>query len=95
MPEAIKNIIPGVIGKLSTGNPEWQSGLLRSWQANIDNKTKKHTMVVGLKNGRLLINVDSPVWLFQLSLKKPQMLRGLQKDFPELATISFRIGKVN
>jgi hypothetical protein len=95
MPDAIKNIIPGVMGRLSAGNPEWQNSLTRSWQAAIDKKAQKHTAIAGFKNGKLLINVDSPVWLFQLNLRRPQMLKSLQRDFPELAAISFRIGKVD
>lgn len=94
MPDLIKDILPGVIGRLSSGNPEWQNSLSRAWEAIVDSKAKRHTAIAGLRKGRLLINADSPVWLFQLSLKKAELLRRLQKDFPELSAISFRIGKV-
>jgi hypothetical protein len=95
MPDLIKNIIPEVINKLSSGNPEWQNSLTRTWEAIADSQAKKHTAIAGLRKGRLLINVDSPVWVFQLTLKKGELLRRLQRDFPELSAISFRIGKIH
>jgi hypothetical protein len=94
MPDLIKNIIPEVIEKLSGGNPEWQSSLIRAWEAATDNKAKKHARIAGFRKGKLLVNVDSPVWMFQLSFKKPELLRKLQKDFPDLSAISFRIGNI-
>lgn len=95
MPDLIKNIIPNVIEKLSSGNPEWQSNLSHAWDVAIDSKAKKHTRITGFYKGKLLINVDSPVWMFQLSFKKSELLRKLQKDFPDLSAISFRIGNIN
>jgi len=95
MPDLIKNIIPKVIEKLSSGNPEWQNSLSRAWDVAVDSKGKKHTRITGFRKGKLLINVDSPVWMFQLSFKKPELLRKLQKEFPDLSAISFRIGNIN
>jgi hypothetical protein len=95
MPDLIKNIIPEVIDKLAGGNPEWQNSLNRAWEAAVDNKTRKHAKLYRFHKGKLLINVDSPVWMFQLNFKKTALLRRLQAEFPELAAISFRIGKVN
>lgn len=95
MSALIKDIIPEVIGRLSDGNPEWQNNLARSWEATVDTKARRHTKIAGFRKGKLLINVDSPVWMFQMSFKKPEILRKLQKDFPDLSAISFRIGKVN
>ena len=94
-PDLIKNIIPQVIEKISSGNPEWQNDLSRAWQGVVDYKALKHCRLAGFRKGRLLVNVDSPAWLFQLSFKKPELLRRLQKEFPDLAAISFKIGKVN
>ena len=94
-PDLIKDILPQVIEKLSSGNPEWQNELNRAWQAAMDSKALKHCRLAGFRKGRLLVNVDSPAWLFQLSLKKPGLLRRLQKGFPDLAAISFKIGKIN
>lgn len=94
MPDLIKNIIPGVIEKLSSGNPEWQNSLTRAWETAADSKAKKHTRIAGFRKGRLLVNVDSPVWIFQLSFKKTELLRKLQKEFPDLSAISFRIGNI-
>ena len=58
MPDLIKNILPAVMGKLSSGNPEWQNSLTRAWEAVVENKAKRHTAIAGLRKGRLLINVD-------------------------------------
>jgi len=95
MPDLIKSIIPGVIERLSSGNPEWQNSLNQAWERVVGAKALSHARIAGFRKGKLLINVDSPAWLFQLNFKKLGLLRRLQKEFPKLSAISFRIGKIH
>ncbi len=92
--DLIKNILPQVIDNLSTGRPEIQNRINKLWQAALEPKAKKHACPAGFKKGILTINVDSPVWLFHLNFKRRQILSALQKEFNDLTSIKFRIGRV-
>ncbi len=91
--ELIKDILPQVIDNLSSGKPEIQTKINKLW-AGLEPKLMKHAKPAGFKKGILTINVDSPVWLFHLNFKRQQILIALQKEFKELSSIKFRIGRL-
>lgn len=94
-PDLLKNILPAVLNRLSGAAGGAQSGLNQAWEEVADNNTKRHAAIAGFSKGRLLVNVDSPAWAFQLNFKKSALLRRLKERCPELTTISFRIGKTH
>lgn len=92
--EQIKDIISTVIASMASGRPEIQTKIRIIWEKAWDQKTLKHTAIVGIEKGRLLVHVDSPAWLFQMNLKKREVLEKLKAEIPELSHIHFKIGKV-
>ena len=92
--EQIKEIISQVIANMAAGKPETQEKIKRIWENAFDANTRKHTSIVGLQKGRLIVHVDSPAWLFQMNLKKRAALEKLKNGIPELSHIYFKIGKV-
>jgi predicted nucleic acid-binding Zn ribbon protein len=46
------------------------------------------------RGGRLYINVDSSAWLYQLNLKKPQLLARLGAADSGIKDIRFRLGEI-
>ena len=92
--EQIKDIVSQVIANISSGKPGVQSKIQRVWQNLCDKKTAQHTAIAGLQKGSLVINVDSPAWLFQMNLQKRKILEKLKEEIPELSHIHFKIGKV-
>jgi hypothetical protein len=92
--DQIKDIVYQVVKDISEQKPQNQNDLQEAWKQSVDKKTVQYTHIVGIKNGKLLIFTDSPVRLFDLSLKKTKILKQMQEKFPELTEISFRIGKV-
>lgn len=92
--EQIKGIIHDVIEKLSNQNPDKNQEIQRVWQDAVGKKVAKHTQIVGLKDGKLLIRVDSPVAMFHLNLKRSQILKELQKIDQKLSVIELRVGRV-
>ncbi|MBM3249160.1 MAG: DUF721 domain-containing protein [Candidatus Omnitrophica bacterium] len=92
--EQIKEIVHDVIERLSNQNPDKNQQIQRVWQEAVGKKVFKHTQIAGLKDGRLLIRVDSPVMMFHLNLKRSQILKALQKIDQGLSTIELRVGRV-
>ena len=92
--EQIKDIVSSVIAAMANGRPEIQNKIRAIWEKAWDAKTLKHTSISGLEKGRLLVHVDSPAWLFQMNLKKREVLGKLKSEIPELSHIHFKIGKV-
>ncbi len=92
--EQIKTIIHDVIEKLSTQGAGQSQDMQRAWQEAVGKKIVRHTQIEGLKDGRLLVLVDSPVALFQLNLKRSRLLKALQKIDRAISKIELRVGRV-
>jgi predicted nucleic acid-binding Zn ribbon protein len=90
--EQIKDIIHDVIEKLSGQDNNRELG--RVWQNAVGKKMARHTQISGLKHGKLLVRVDSPVAMFQLNLKRNQILKELQKVNKDLLSIELVSGRV-
>ena len=92
--EQIKDIVKTVITGLSPNKRKSQEGIFEIWQDVLGNKAAKHTKIMGIKNAKLMVNVDSSVWLFQLHLRRSRLLKKLRGIMNGLEGINFRIGKV-
>ncbi|MFA5260979.1 MAG: DUF721 domain-containing protein [Candidatus Omnitrophota bacterium] len=90
--EEIKNIIHNVIGHLSERQSNKDKGLFDLWEQLLDEKEKKHVRLSGLKSGTLYVNVDSSAWLYQMKLKRIEILGRIQKEFPDIQKMYIKIG---
>ncbi len=92
--DKIKDILPGVIEKI-TGQKQGESQKIEKvWQEAIGKEACRHTKIDGINNGMMNILVDSSAWLFQMSLKKKSILGKIQKELSHIKKISFKIGKI-
>jgi len=64
----------------------------KEWAAIFREPLSLHMFPSSLKNGDLLIAVDSPVWLQQLSLFKAELMKNLRPF--EVKEIRFRLGHI-
>jgi len=92
--EQIKDIINSVIKNISSGKRKVQEEILKTWEDVLGKRAAKHTKIMGIHNGKLFVNVDSSVWLFQLNLKRNYLLGELRKITDDVEEINFRIGRV-
>jgi predicted nucleic acid-binding Zn ribbon protein len=90
----IKDVIGKVIGNLSSRDFSGQDKLAIFWNKVIDPKDLNHTKIIGLKNNKLYIAVDSSAWMFHLRSKKESILSRLSEDMHDVKDIIFRIGKI-
>ncbi len=61
------------------------------WNEVMEEKISAHSKIIDIKNGNLLVAVDHPGWSFQILLKKKEIIRRINAEFPEkkLKGISF------
>ena len=92
--DPIKDIIDNVIGRIATKSPDTEKKIERIWLNLLNKQELQHSSLMGVNNGKLLVHVDSPAWLYQLNTKKTKLLKRLQEEIPEIKYISFKIGKL-
>lgn len=96
-PEPIKDVIKGVIKAWSDGSGKLdQDQILRIWKDAAGRRLAKHSKPVSFRSSRLIVNVDSSSYLYELTLERPRILKRLKKKFREkpLEELQFRIGEV-
>ena len=88
----VKNIISD-IGKRGTLTEE---EMLAAWEAVAGRRAAKHARPASLKKSKLVVNVDGSSWLYELTLKKKEILRRLGEELgnKKVSDIRFRIGEV-
>ena len=83
--QTLKGVIKGIGEKQSSSVNE----VFRLFKASLASRERRHVKCSVLKNGVLTVNVDSSVWLYQLSFKKEDLLKKIG-----IKDIRFRIGEV-
>lgn len=91
----IKDILGSVISSLSGEKRGRIDRLVEAWKHASD-KAYSHTRLASFKAKRLVVNVDSPAWMYELNLRKQQLLGALNKQLKEeqVKEIILRIGEV-
>ena len=86
----IKNILKHVLKGIS----EKGAGINEAWDAAAGEDAAGHTKILSLKRGRLVINVSDSSRLFDLTMRKKQLIEQMnEKDGKRRITeIRFKIG---
>jgi len=90
----IKDVIHSVIGKLASKQIDQGGKLERIWENILEKEDIKHTRILGMNQGKVLVVVDSPAWMYQMRMKKTRLLQKLIDEIPDVKEIRFKIGKV-
>ena len=89
--DSIKDIISNVIGKMSSGTGGSFADIQAAWmRISKDNGSR----IADFKNGCLTINADSSMRLVKFNLNREILLKELQKEFPSIIKISFKVGSI-
>lgn len=94
----IKDVLSAVIQNMA-GEKKTKIDLIKEAFATVlDEKSAVHAAPVAYKAKRLVVNVDSSSWMYELNLKKPQLWAGLnqklKKENIQINEIMFRIGEI-
>ena len=88
--ETIKNIVSDVMGRMASGHGGPSGDMQASWERISKDKESR---VADLKDGCVTIMADSAMRLVGLNLNRENILKELQKEFPSIVKISFKVGK--
>jgi len=91
----IRDVARDVIRHLSKERSSREERIKKVWQKVVGEKFYPHTQPVSFRKSKLVVNVDSSAWLYELTMRKQRIVSKLKKvlknDFKELR---FRIGKI-
>ncbi len=87
--DSIKNIISGVIGRMSSGSGGSLQDIQAVWERISKDKASK---ITDFKDGCVTISADSSMRLVRLNLNRESLLKELQQEFPLIVKISFKVG---
>ncbi len=91
----IKEVAKGIIEGLSQERLSKEERVKRVWQKAVGKRFLPHTRPTSFRKKRLVVEVDSSGWLYELTMEKKGIVAKLKKmlgdDFREL---QFRIGRV-
>ncbi len=92
-PMKIKLVVDDVMRKLTPGNME---SVRERWDIILGEEIAMHSVPVSIKEGKLLVVVDSSPWLQHLTMKKKDILGKLRKDslYKSVDEIRFKQGKI-
>jgi len=93
--EQIKSIVYDVIKNIQ--DKQAPSGDIEGlWIKSVRKKAAQHTKVRFFKKGKLHINVESPAWLYDLKLKKEDIIKKIKKlSKNKITDLRFRVGDIH
>jgi hypothetical protein len=91
--ESIRDIIPHVIESLTLKKPNTKLNIQDVWRLAVGVHAE-HCSVQDFQKGMLRVHVDSSARMFDLSTKKSEIIKTIQKEIPGLTDIIFKVGKI-
>ncbi|NQT90603.1 MAG: DUF721 domain-containing protein [Candidatus Omnitrophica bacterium] len=96
-PELIKDILKTAIGGIEaeTKGRVYKEDVQKAWEQAAGKEASRHSTPTNIKDKTLVIDVDSPVWIYQLRLKKDKIEKRLNKLIKnkEILSIKLRAGE--
>ncbi len=94
--KSIDDIVKDVIKNLSGKGRVSEEEIGRAWEEAAGKKAARHTKPVLIKKSVLTVNVDGSCWLYELTVKKRELLGKLDGKIrgKQLKGLRFRIGEI-
>ena len=95
--KAIGDVLKETLKKLISPSRPSEEGVAVLWGVAAGCDAGKHSKPIGIKKSELIVNVDSSSWLYEMTLRKKAILKGLEGKFGKkvIKNIRFRIGEIN
>ena len=92
----LKDVLKGIISKLEKGQKGAHDELIASWEKVVGKDAFKHTKLVSLKGGRLVVNVSDSSRLYELTLKRREIIKAInrKRKKKKIKEIRFKIGEI-
>lgn len=88
----IEDIVKKIIGRLGGEEKPKAEEIGARWEKAVGSAAVAHTKPVALKKATLIVNVDQSSWLYELTLRKKEILSRM--DGKKIRDIRFRIGEI-
>ncbi len=88
-PVLIKEILK--TAKLNNRGQTQQQKIQKAWVSVVGHNTAQHTQLHSIKGANLTINVDSPIWIYQLNIKKRSIEEQLQNQLHYTKPIKIKL----
>lgn len=75
----IKSVLDSFLRKTGLDKPVLQNRALVVWNDVVGDAVAKRTTPEEVKHGTLVVKVDTPVWRNELSLRKQEILKALNR----------------
>lgn len=96
---SIKNVLSDVIQNMSGGKKTKIDLIKEAFKAAAGKDARDHAAPAAFKSKRLIVNVDSSVWMYELNLRKQainkELNERLKKDGIIINEIMLRIGETD
>ena len=92
----IRGILERLIKRLGGKNALTEEGILAAWSEVVGAQAAGHSRPVLFRRSGLIVNVDGSSWLYELTMKKKDIMVELEGRLKgrRLRDIRFRIGEV-
>jgi len=87
--DSIKDIVSGLIGRMSSSKGGAFADIQAAWERISQDQSSR---VADFKDGCVTIIADSSMRLVRFNLNRESLLKELQKEFPAIVKISFKVG---
>ena len=92
--DEIKDIVKNVVSSIEQQKDQKNKNIYDVWKGCVKEKEALHTKVQGIKGNVLYVNVDCSAWMFQCRLRYKIILKEVQREYPEVKRIYFKVGKI-
>jgi len=95
-PVAIKDVLDGILRDLGGGKISQAGALGAAWEKAIGEAGTKHAKPIDIREGVLVVHVDSSSWLHKLTMEKARILAQIRGELGEgpVKDIKLRIGEI-
>lgn len=92
---ALNDIVGGVLKNLGGEARLTEEDVAEAWRSAAGEKAAKHSRLVSLRRGTAFINVDRSSWLYELTVRKKELIASLGEALrgKKVKDLRFRIGE--
>ena len=92
----LENVLKKIISRIGDKGSLTQEDVRGAWDTAVGEKAAAHSRPRSLKDSRLIVNVDGSGWLYELTIRKKEILRKLEEAFKgkKIKELTLRIGEL-
>lgn len=92
----LEGVLKDIIGKISNKGIPTQEDMAGAWARAVGEGAAKHSKIRSLKSGRLVVNIDDSSWLYELTIRKKELLKKIGEilNSSKIKEITLRIGDI-